>query len=104
MTDRKGESKGRRYGGSVRRVSTYIDPVALIGITLSIVTSIVLDLTNAASPAESFLACLMGITISLVLESTVRAERRFRIRDMIEATPWLGDVLVPLAAATSDVE
>ncbi|MGC9670002.1 hypothetical protein ACNTMW_26100 [Planosporangium sp. 12N6] len=104
MADRKGESKRHRGVGSALRISAYVDPVALVGIALSIVVSIVLDLTNAASGVESFLACLMGITISLILDSTVRAERRFRMRDMIEATPWLGDVFVPLATATADIE
>jgi hypothetical protein len=104
MTDRDGEGRRHSGGGSLLRISAYADPVALVGIALSIVGSIVLDLTNAASGVESFLACLMGITISLVLDSTVRAERRFRIRGMIEATPWLGDVLPPLAAATTDIE
>jgi hypothetical protein len=46
----------------------------------------------------------MGITISLVLDSTVRAERRFRVRSMIEATPWLSEVLAPLAASTARIE
>jgi hypothetical protein len=104
MAERSSESKRRRSGVSVLRISTYVDPVALVGIALSIVASIVLDLATDASGVQSFLACLMGITISLVLDSTVRAERRFRIRDMIESTSWLGDVLVPLATATTDIE
>jgi hypothetical protein len=104
MAERSSESKRHRNSGSVLRVSAYADPIALVGIALSIVVSIVLDLTNAANGVESFLAGLMGITISLVLDSTVRAERRFRIRDMIESTSWLGDVLVPLATSTTDIE
>jgi hypothetical protein len=86
------------------RLAAYADPIALAGIALSIVVSVVLDLTGAASGVESFLAGLMGITLSLVLDANVRAERRFRMRNLIEATPWLGDVLVPLVAATADVE
>jgi hypothetical protein len=86
------------------RMSANADPIALVGIGLSVVGSILLDLTNAASGAESFLACLMGVTLSLVLDSTVRAERRFRIRGMIDAVPWFGVVLAPLAAAAADIE
>jgi hypothetical protein len=86
------------------RVSAYTDPIALAGIGLSVVGSVLLDLTNAASGAESFLACLMGVTVSLVLDSTIRAERRYRIRGMIESAPWFGEVLVPLAAAAGDIE
>src|SRR3954469_19008628 len=105
MADRTGgERKLDRNAGSALRGSAYVDPIALVGTTLSIVLSVVLDLTNAASGVESFLACLMGITISLVLDATVRAERRFRMRNMIEATPWLSDVLVHLVAATTDIE
>ena len=103
MVDRQRENRRHRTG-SVLRMGEYVDPIALIGIALSIVASIVLDLTKVASGAESFLACLMGITISLVLDATVRAERRFRIRELIGATPWLGDVLARLAASTSEIE
>jgi hypothetical protein len=78
MAERSSQSTRPRNGGSVLRVSAYVDPVALIGISLSIVGSILLDLTNTATGVESFLAGLMGITISLVLDSTVRAERPVR--------------------------
>jgi hypothetical protein len=104
MAEGSSLSRRRRGGGSVLRVGSYVDPIALIGTALSIVGSVLLDLTNAATGVESFLACLMGITISLVLDSTVRAERRFQIRGMIEATPWLSEVLAPLAASTARIQ
>src|SRR5437763_12988405 len=104
MADRTGGARERHHSRSPLRVGAYVDPIALVGMALSIVVSIVLDLTNAATGVESFLACLMGITISLVLDSTVRAERRFRIRSMIETTPWLSEVLAPLAASTARIE
>src|SRR5436305_9975449 len=104
MADRTGGARERHHSRSPLRVGAYVDPIALVGMALSIVVSIVLDLTNAASGVESFLACLMGITISLVLDATVRAERRFRMRDLIEATPWLGDLLMPLVTTTIDIE
>jgi hypothetical protein len=104
MAGRKDDPERHAHRRSMLRVGAYIDPIAVVGVTLSIVVSVVLDLTDAATGVESFLACLMGITLSLVLDSTVRAERRHRIRQMIDAAPWLGEVLVPLATATTDVE
>jgi hypothetical protein len=91
-------------GGSMLRVSAYADPIAIVGIALSIVVSLVLDLTNAATGVESFLACLMGITIALVVDANARAERRFRMRNMIEAAPWLGLVLGPLVEFATEIE
>ncbi|MDH6462614.1 hypothetical protein M2302_002794 [Micromonospora sp. A200] len=74
--------------GLVRLVA-HTDPVALIGITLSIALSVTLDLTNAASGVESLLAGLMGITISLLVDSLARAERRFHLRTLLDGPPWL---------------
>jgi hypothetical protein len=85
-------------------VAANADPIVVAGVALSIVVSIVLDLTNAATGVESFLAGLMGITISLVVDGNARAERRFRMRNLIEATPWLGPVLVRLVEYTADIE
>jgi hypothetical protein len=99
-----GPVRPRRDGSSLLRANAYLDPVALTGIALSMVVSLLLDVTGAAGGVDSFQACLMGITISLVLDSIVRAERRFRIRDLIAATPWLDKVLGPLADATAQVE
>jgi hypothetical protein len=52
------------------------DPVALVGIVMSVAMSLLLDVTDAASGVESLLAGLAGSTLSLVLDSLVRAERR----------------------------
>jgi hypothetical protein len=87
-----------------RGLRPYIDPIALTGVILSIIVSVALDLTGAASGVESFLACLMGITLSLVLDSTVRSERRYRLRELVDAVPWLSESLTPLAAATNDIQ
>ncbi|MEU4370978.1 hypothetical protein [Micromonospora chersina] len=71
------------------RLVAHTDPVALVGISLSILLSVTLDLTNAATGVESLLAGLMGITISLVLDSLARAERRFHLRTLLDGPPWL---------------
>jgi hypothetical protein len=81
----------------------HTDPVVIIGILLSLALSITLDLTNAASGPESLLAGLMGITLSLVLDSIVRAERRFRIRSMLDAVPWFGESFFVIAERTTDI-
>lgn len=106
MADSTDGGRGRRTGGwrSRLRVAAHLDLVAVIGITVSIVVSVALDLTNAATGVESFLACLMGITIALLLDANARAERRFRLRGMMEATPWLADTLTPIVAATAEIE
>ncbi|WP_146167701.1 hypothetical protein [Micromonospora sp. MH33] len=71
------------------RLVAHTDPVALVGISLSILLSVTLDLTNAATGVESLLAGLMGITISLVLDSLARSERRFHLRTLLDGPPWL---------------
>lgn len=71
------------------RLVAHTDPVALIGITLSIALSVTLDLTGAATGVESLLAGLMGITISLLVDSLARAERRFHLRTLLAGPPWL---------------
>ncbi|MGY0007997.1 hypothetical protein, partial [Micromonospora sp. I033] len=81
------------------RLVAHTDPVALVGITLSILLSVTLDLTNAATGVESLLAGLMGITISLVLDSLARAERRFHLRTLLDGPPWLVRATPQLAGA-----
>ncbi|MGW9195163.1 hypothetical protein [Micromonospora chersina] len=71
------------------RLVAHTDPVALVGVSLSVLLSVTLDLTNAATGVESLLAGLMGITISLVLDSLARAERRFHLRTLLDGPPWL---------------
>lgn len=90
-----GEAMRRRARGrtgpaeNLVRLVAHTDPVALVGISLSILLSVTLDLTNAATGVESLLAGLMGITISLVLDSLARAERRFHLRTLLDGPPWL---------------
>lgn len=79
------------------------DPVALVGIMLSVAMSLTLDLTNTATGPESLLAGLSGSTLALVLDSIVRAERRFHLRSALEAAPWFGEVIQPIAESTRDI-
>ncbi|MBM0234438.1 hypothetical protein JNW91_22925 [Micromonospora sp. STR1_7] len=81
------------------RLVAHTDPVALVGITLSITLSVILDLSNAASGVESLLAGLMGITISLLVDSLARAERRFHLRTLLDGPPWLVRTTTELAGA-----
>ena len=80
------------------------DPVAVVGTVLSLALSIALDLTGAASGVESLLAALGGITVALLLDSIVRAERRFQLRQMVEMTPWFGRAVHPLAQGAREIE
>ncbi|MEU3456811.1 hypothetical protein ABZ671_24895 [Micromonospora sp. NPDC006766] len=80
----------------------HTDPVALIGIMLSIFLSVTLDLTNAATGVESLLAGLMGITISLVVDSLARAERRFHLRTLLDGPSWLVSTTPQLAGAVRE--
>jgi hypothetical protein len=80
------------------------DPVALIGIVLSVALSVALDLTNAASGVESLLAALAGSTLALMLDSLVRAERRFQLRRVLDAAPWFGDAVYPLAESSHEIQ
>lgn len=84
------------------RLVAHTDPVALIGITLSIFLSVTLDLTNAATGVESLLAGLMGITISLLVDSLARAERRFHLRTLLDGPSWLVRATPQLAGAVRE--
>ncbi|NES15013.1 MULTISPECIES: hypothetical protein [Micromonospora] len=95
---RRSRSRAGSADGFARLVA-HTDPVALIGITLSIFLSVTLDLTNAATGVESLLAGLMGITISLLVDSLARAERRFHLRTLLDGPPWLVRATPQLAAA-----
>ncbi|MGC4795495.1 hypothetical protein ACLQ3H_15380 [Micromonospora saelicesensis] len=102
MTRDVARQRLREGGGSTAgfvRLVAHTDPVALVGITLSITLSIVLDLSNAASGVESLLAGLMGITISLLVDSLARAERRFHLRTLLDGPPWLVRTTTELAGA-----
>ncbi|MDG4757161.1 hypothetical protein [Micromonospora sp. WMMD710] len=96
--------RGGTSASGFLRLVAHTDPVALIGITLSITLSVLLDLTNAASGVESLLAGLMGITISLLVDSLARAERRFHLRTLLDGPPWLTrtatEVVVAMREAT----
>ncbi len=77
--------------------------MTLAGIVVSIGLAIALDVTNVASPGESLLAGLMGTTLSLVLDSSARAERRFELRGLVQDMPWLGQTLTSIAHSTREI-
>lgn len=86
----------------VLRLIGYADPVAVIGILLSVSLSLALDLTNAATGVESLLAGLMGTTISLLVDALVRAERRFELRSLMSGEPWLTSAVAPIVQGTRE--
>lgn len=94
----------RRRAGprGIMRLVAHTDPVAVGGIVLSIGLSVTLDLTNAATGVESLLAGLMGITVSLLVDSLVRAERRFHLRTLMSGAPWLTAAVVPIVEGTRE--
>ncbi|MFI7077524.1 hypothetical protein ACIBO1_09535 [Micromonospora sp. NPDC049903] len=93
-----------RHGAPVgiARLMAHADPIALIGIALSVTLSVTLDLTGAASGVESLLAGLMGITISLLVDSLARAERRFQLRTLLVGPPWLVQATPEVVAAVRE--
>jgi hypothetical protein len=90
-----------------RPMTTYLprfsDPIALIGIAVSVGLGITLDVTGAATGVESLLAGLMGTTLSVVIDGSTRAERRYRLRHMLEATPWLPGLVERTSNATAQI-
>ncbi|MCO1599698.1 hypothetical protein M8C17_31525 [Micromonospora sp. RHAY321] len=104
MTDMLRRSRVDRAGpaGGFVRLLAHTDPVALVGILLSISLSVTLDLTNAATGVESLLAGLMGTTISLLVDSLARAERRFHLRTLLEGPPWLVHAVPEVVTGTRE--
>nr|WP_146218427.1 hypothetical protein [Micromonospora acroterricola] len=104
MTDMLRRSRADRVGpaGGFVRLLAHTDPVALVGILLSISLSVTLDLTNAATGVESLLAGLMGTTISLLVDSLARAERRFHLRTLLEGPPWLVHAVPEVVTGTRE--
>lgn len=99
MARRGGPAVTRRGDGrsrGVMRLLAHTDPVAVGGIVGSIALSVALDVTGAATGVESLLAGLMGITISLLVDSLVRAERRFHLRTLLSGPAWLTSAVVPI--------
>ncbi|MEV4760951.1 hypothetical protein AB0J86_38485 [Micromonospora sp. NPDC049559] len=84
------------------RLIAHTDPVAIIGIALSVCLSVALDLTGAATGVESLLAGLMGTTISLLVDSLARAERRFHLRTLMDGAPWLTSAIAPIVEGTRE--
>ncbi|WKX70211.1 hypothetical protein [Streptomyces sp. XD-27] len=94
---------GRRPQGSLTHLITHSDPIALVGISLALVVSVCLDVTGAASGVESLLAGLMLTILSLVLDASARAERRFQLRQLVQTTDWLAGSVTSVAAATQRI-
>ena len=84
------------------RLVAHTDPVAIMGIGLSVCLSVALDLTGAATGVESLLAGLMGTTLSLVVDSLARSERRFHLRTLMAGEPWLTSAITPIVEGTRD--
>lgn len=99
MTSR---TRAKAPAGPFRQI-LHSDPIALIGVAISIGLSITLDVTGAASGVESLLAGLMGTTISLVLDASARAERRFELRRLVRAPSWLAGSMVSLADSAAEI-
>ncbi|GAA4725358.1 hypothetical protein APR04_001178 [Promicromonospora umidemergens] len=73
----------------MQRVRRYLDPVLVAGVLFSVVVSVVLDVSGLATGAEPLIVGLVGTAITLVLESIVLAERRFRWRERFARAPEL---------------
>ncbi|WP_018351851.1 hypothetical protein [Longispora albida] len=99
------KKNGSPVAGTTRaaKLSSLVDPVALVGIVISIALSIILEVSKVANTAEAILVGLAGMTISLTLDSVARAERRFELRGLIEAAPWLRPTFVSLSKETKEV-
>jgi hypothetical protein len=59
--------------------------------------------TGVASGVESLLAGLLGATISLQLDATARAERRFELRRLLADPHWLGEVMTSASDAAREI-
>jgi hypothetical protein len=73
----------------MQRVRRYLDPVLVAGVLFSVVVSVVLDVSGLATGAEPLIVGLVGTAITLILESMVLAERRFRWRERFARAPEL---------------
>lgn len=80
-----------------------LDPITLIGIGVSLALALTLDVTGAATGVESLLAGLLGLVLSLQLETVTRAERRFELRRLVSAPKELGEALTAAAAAAHEI-
>jgi hypothetical protein len=98
---RRGTTGPARFG--VVNLLAHSDPIALVGIALSVALSLTLDLTGAATAVESLLAGLIGTTISLVLDASARAERRFQLRSLLQGTDWLAGAVTTATTATNEI-
>ena len=75
-------------------------PILIGGLVLSSVLAVALRATGAATGVEALLAGLAAGTAALVLDGTVRAERRFRLRDAVESADWLPGAVAALAGSS----
>ncbi|GIE95564.1 hypothetical protein [Paractinoplanes rishiriensis] len=85
-----------------RGVGGYLNPIVLVGIGLSVGLGLVFDLTGAASGPESVLAGLLGVTITLVLDASWRAEERFELRTLMRSA--VRDEVRELAVIVREIE
>jgi hypothetical protein len=78
-------------------------PIVIGGLILSVALAVALRATGAATGAEALLAGLAAGTATLVLDGTVRAERRFRLRDAVESADWLPGAVAALAGSSRTI-
>lgn len=94
---------GRWSGGGLTRLVAHSDPIALVGICLAIVLSVCLDVTGAASGVESLTVGLLVTLLSLVLDASARAERRFHLKQVLRAPDWLADSVTSVSTAVQRI-
>jgi hypothetical protein len=90
--------RGGRFGGGA--AWAFASPVTAAGLGGAVALAVLLDATGVTTGGEALLAGLMTGTATLVLDASARAERRFRLRDLLESTDWLPGGVTSLAGAT----
>ena len=78
-------------------------PILIGGLAVSAALAVALRAAGAASGTEALLVGLAAATATLVLDNTVRAERRFRLRDAIESADWLPGAVAALAGSSRTI-
>jgi hypothetical protein len=78
-------------------------PILIGGLVLSAALAVALRVTGVATGIEAVLAGLVAATATLVLDGTVRAERRFRLREAVESADWLPGAVAALAGSSRTI-
>ncbi|MCG5216286.1 hypothetical protein [Streptosporangium sp. KLBMP 9127] len=95
----------------VRRAPLALDPVLIIGTSLSIVLAVIFYVREDAAQALGTVAGLIGGVITLQIQTLLREQRRIdhetRVGAMvatIEKIAWLSDLMEPMLRAAKHVE